>query len=213
MGFALTNQEIFSASVLFQTFTDLPVTVVGKGPTFDRFRGQPRDSVVIGINQAAIACEAHVVVVTDLDVLDGDYLHRIKPTSLVILPWYPHYKNKPNIKLNLRALCKPQSLLQEVLVKGRLGSYRTDRVPFDWPGPSGPNWPRIRVRGFTGCAVLNLLFTSGIRSVSTAGIDGGTQYSEVFKDLTPLTNGQKSFAIQDREIALLRKRGMTINPL
>lgn len=188
--------------------------VVGKGPTMDRHRHCPEDCLLIGINQAAVECETTLAFVTDLDVLTDQFLSSLDDAVLA-LPIYPHVNFAPRRGVDLPSLVDADPRLRGIALDGRLAAYRSDRWPSDWPGPGGPDWPRVRVRGFTAVAVLACLHAAGVREVYTAGVDGGAAYHPAFtkQGLTPLSNGQKSFDVQFREFDRLRKRGMKITKL
>lgn len=191
--------------------------VVGKGPSFDRLARRPADSVVLAINQAAPSAgdSADFAVVTDCDVLTDEYFTTLPPTCLLVLPVYPHVDFRPSREVSLPTLVDRFAPLRRLAASGRLLAYRSDRWPVDWPGPSGPGWPRLRVRAFTAVACVALLAAAGVRKVFTAGVDGGKGYHARFttQGLTPLSNGQKSFDSQFREFDRFRKRGVTIAAL
>lgn len=191
--------------------------VVGKGPSFERFNSRPLNSIVLAVNQAALtAGEAtDFAVVTDSDVLTDEYFTALPPTCGLILPVYPHVNFRPHREVSLPVLTDRFGPLRKLAVDGRLFTYRSDRWPESWPGPSGPGWPRLRVRAFTAVACVALLAAAGIRTVVTAGVDGGKDYHRTFttQGLTPLSNGRNSFDSQFREFDRFRKRGVTITAL
>lgn len=191
--------------------------VVGKGPSFPMLNDRPLSSVVLAVNQAALLAGSATdfAVVTDSDVLTDRYFAELPPDCGLILPVYPHVNFKPDRRISLPVLVERFGPLRKLAVDGRLFAYRSDRWPEHWPGPVGPGWPRLRVRAFTAVACVALLSAAGVKTVVTAGIDGGTDYHATFRTqgLTPLSNGQKSFDAQFREFDRFRRRGVVITAL
>lgn len=187
-----------------------PACVVGKGPSFDRYRGRPHNCLVIGINEAAVLAAADLAFVTDVEVLTDQFFDRLPPGAVLVLPYYPHYKFAPLPNMPVTALVATEPRLAALAGKGQLDAYRSDRCPKSWPAP---DWPRVRVRGFTGVAVMHCLQAAGKRQAYAAGLDGGSSYHAVFSHLKPLTNGQKSYKIQATEFAMLERSGFKITRL
>lgn len=191
--------------------------VVGKGPTVDRFRSRRPESLVLAINQAVgvVGEEADFAVVTDYDVLTDEYLTRLPVTCRLVLPYYPHVNCRPNRHVPITTAIDMSPALRRLAGDRRLLAYRSDRWPSQWPGPVGPDWPRLRVRAFTAVACVALAVTAGLKRIQTAGVDGGKDYHPVFQaeGLTPLSNGQKSFDAQFREFDRYRRRGVRIEHL
>lgn len=191
--------------------------VVGKGPTADRYVRRTKPSVVLAINQAVgfVGGAVNFAVVTDFDVLTDDFFAALPDGCDLVLPFYPHKDFRPHRRLSVTSLLQAPTALRALAEDDRLLCYRSDRWPVDWPGPTGPGWPRLRVRAFTAVACVALLAAAGFSRIETAGVDGGTLYHGQFaaQGLTPLGNGRSSFDAQFKEFDRYRRRGVRIEPL
>ena len=113
--------------------------------------------------------------------------------GFLVMPWYPHVENRPGSR-SLDELRSTVPVLRRLAESGRLLWYdlRTS------PARHGPG-PVVQATYFSAEAALSLLALAGARRVRTLGVDGGTEYSGQFEDLTGktlLANGRSSFDIQ-----------------
>jgi Glycosyl transferase family 8 len=176
-----------------------PWLVFGKGPTFSR-RHEFDLSLfnTLSLNHAVREHAVDVAHMIDLDVLDACAEVLEKNARVVVLPWFPHIRNRPG-KANLAELVQRHSILKRLSEQGRLLWYNLSSA-FSHRDQS----PIVRVRFFSVEAALNLLALAEVRNIRSLGIDGGKSYAGEFTDLkdkTLLSNGRASFDRQFEEIA------------
>ena len=167
---------------------------LGKGPTFSRRESfDLRPYRLISINHAVRELPVTVAHVIDADVIDAcaDILE--KNAEVVVMPWYPHVKNGPGSE-TLEEAARRSATLGRLRDQDRLLWYNlsTGREARDGS-------PVVKVKFFSGEAVLNLLATAGIRQIRSLGVDGGASYSPSFDDLkdkTLLANKWNTFDLQ-----------------
>ena len=191
--------------------------LLGKGPSFKKRRFFDfKKYLTMGLNHTVCECpQMHYVHVADADVFDGisDVLTTECKTSLIV-PYFPHFNNKPDNYRSIDFLVndnsyKHSAMLQKLLAENRLFTYKSSLS--SWRCHRKDIGPSVRVRYFSSVAAVNLLATCGVRNITLLGIDGGDNYSDEFKHLTPLTNGRKSFDVQFGEIALtVKKKNITM---
>lgn len=172
---------------------DRPWLILGKGPSFSRKRFIKADQVYIfGLNHVADVVDCDIAHAIDIDAVTPGFLK----AHYTVVPWHPHIGNLPS-KETLTELVESNEILTEIDKKGRLltyncSSYKKSRII--------PNSPKVKARFFSAEAAFRLLALSGVKFIYSAGIDGGNEYAAEFKHLKPLTNGQKRFDKQFREI-------------
>lgn len=180
--------------------------VLGKGPSLDRYTEfvGPHD-LAIGLNDV---CLIHHVFMSH--VIDADAVTRVGRGSFdyLVVPYYLHVNNLPAsdrpIPYYLKACRENDEPVAKVLrcaaTAKRLLVYRSSlcgRIPH----PAGIGKPLTTIN-FSSEPATELLLRGGVRDINLLGVDGGTDYSKSFSDLTPLTNGVKSFDVQ---FEILRK--------
>ncbi len=190
---------------------DRPWLVAGKGPSFAQVAGLPLDGWrVLTLNDAVRevprADLAHFI---DLEALErcSGVLDRAR---CVVMPWYPHSGHRPG-RWHLGELSRQHPVLARLRAQGRLLWYDLASAP----RRHGPG-PVVTATFFSAEAALDLLATAGIRTVRTAGVDGGSGYAEAFADLrnvSRLANGQRDFDRQFESFArVIRRTGVDVAP-
>lgn len=198
-----------------------PWLVLGKGPTFRlRDRYDLREFRTLSLNHAVREQPVLLAHMIDLEVAEDCADAILENARFLVLPWIPHVRHRPR-KHTLERLTTELPLLRQMereqrLLWYNLGSKRL-RERLGWPSRHREGSPIVNAKHFSVEAVLNLLGAAGVRTVRSLGIDGGAAYSHEFADLTGttlLSNGQKSFDRQFREIArIIMKTGMDYAPL
>jgi len=191
---------------------DQPWLVLGKGPSFSE-----RSIIDIGsfnllsLNHAVREQHVTVAHMIDYDVVDSCGESILKNARVLVMPWYPHLKNRPG-KSTLAELARKNPILRRMDKEGRLLWYNLSTASQKREGS-----PIIAVRYFSVEAALNLLAQAGVRKVRSLGIDGGSAYSGAFDDLkdkTLLSNKRKSFNAQFEEISkIILNTGIDYAPL
>lgn len=176
-----------------------PWLIFGKGPSFSR-RHEFDISLfnTMSLNHAVREQSVDVAHMIDLDVLDACADVIEANARVVVLPWFPHVRNRPG-KSNLRDLVREHHVLKRLEEQGRLLWYNLSSAT-----AHRDESPIVRVRFFSVEAALNLLSLAGVRCVRSLGVDGGKRYAGEFTDLkdkTLLANGRTSFDRQFEEIA------------
>lgn len=191
---------------------DKPWLILGKGPTFarrsdfdlTRFR-------LMSLNHAVREQPVEVAHVIDIDVVEACAAGIERNARVLVMPWFPHVHNSVGVR-NLAELARELPLLAQLDRLGRLLWYdlSTSAVRHG----SGPV---VEATYFSAEAALNLLAATGVRSVRSLGVDGGSAYSPAFEDLrdsTLLANGRSSFDLQFEAFArTINRTGMDFSPL
>ncbi|MFD0666747.1 hypothetical protein ACT80S_03425 [Ramlibacter sp. MAHUQ-53] len=185
--------------------------IVGKGPSFPLALQAAESHAVLSLNDAVRALPrvdiAHFIDLEAFQRCAGALAH----ARLVVLPWRPHAGHRPG-PAALPELADHHPALARLREAGRLAWYDLDSAP----GPRGAQ-PVVRATWFSAEAALDLLATAGVRTVRSAGVDGGHAYAPPFADLhavSRLANGQRRF---DRQFlrfpAILARTGVDFAPL
>lgn len=183
-----------------------PWLVLGKGPTLAALTPElVVDKVVVTINHAlkvvprgALALVSHF---TDLEALRDcivDVSHR-RPR--LVVPYHPHVAMNPGQPTIFQYAAEKTTLgivLNDLSESGDLWAYNSDRAG---KLSAHAELTEVRVRLFSAVAVFNLLGLAGVRKVFTLGVDGGTKYDKRMDPKTRLKNGQKTFDVQNGELA------------
>jgi hypothetical protein len=173
-----------------------PWLVLGKGPSFTFHQTVDADDFnIFGLNHVVLEKEIDIAHMIDLDVVEAcaDTLQR--NARYLLMPWFPHVKNKPG-KSSLEQLVKEVPVLGALASEGRLLWYNKVGSPIQGDSPPVP------VTYFSAEAPYALLGMAGVRTIRSLGIDGGVSYASNFKKLaTLLSNGQPAFDKQFKEIA------------
>lgn len=155
-----------------------PWLILGKGPSYSK-RNQFDTSGYCTISLNHVVREqpvtaAHVI---DYDVVEACSEAIERHADVLIMPWFPHVKQRIG-KDTLDDYLKKNRVLQRLDQQNRLLWYNLRTAPNARPG-----CPVIDVGFFSSEAVLNLLATAGVQRVRSLGIDGGASYSREFEDL------------------------------
>lgn len=206
-----------TASAFFAS-TDInrrPWLILGKGPSFRKFRNIDANAFnVLALNHVARDVRCDIALMMDFDVWEHAGEHIAANAGFVAMPWHPHRQNRPS-ETTLADLAAADPRLAALAAQNRLITFNAEtgrllsRVGDE---------PITEIKFFSAEAALNLLADNGARVIRTLGIDGGTQYSDDFRDLndkTLLANGQVSFDRQFERFSrtLRRHRGLTFGPL
>lgn len=180
------------------SYSSRPWCLLGKGPTFAR-RKEVADLgdrfFLMGLNHVCREERVHVTHVIDANVLD-EVPEITKRTGFLVMPWHPHVNFVPS-KQTLDSFVKESPILQVFEEGNRLLWYNAST----WTGKPHPGSPVVKVKWFSAEAAVRLLAMSGVKTIHTLGIDGGSQYAADFKDIQPFRGGHKSFDLQTSEIA------------
>jgi hypothetical protein len=175
-------------------FPPKPWLVLGKGPTFSlRNQLDLKSFNTFALNHVVREEKVTVAHIIDIDVIEACAKTLLTNCDWLIVPRIPHVKCQRSEYLNLRdwLQCVPilaQAKEQGKLVTYSLGHYADQNDRF-----------QIAARYFSSEAALGILGRMGVKEVSLLGIDGGSDYSQSFADLstnTLLINGQPDFDLQ-----------------
>ncbi|MGK2915727.1 MAG: glycosyltransferase [Porticoccaceae bacterium] len=193
-------------------FNRKPWLVLGKGPTFGKVGQVDLDQYfVCTLNHVIREVPADLAHIIDLDVVQdcADAIYRNAKT--LVLPFYPHVNCRPTTK-SIKEFLGEIPVLRKLASEGRLVWYNL-ATSKKKEGDS----PTVAVKFFSAEAALNLLASIGVKVVRSLGVDGGTNYSNDFADLsekTRLANGHESFDKQFAGIArTIRTTGIFYAPL
>jgi hypothetical protein len=193
---------------------DMPWLILGKGPSFSDFSPKIGSAYcVLTLNDTV----SHVSAVDLAHFIDFKAFERCantlsaNPSVKVVMPWYPHFNNKPGTD-DLASLSEQHALLGKLAAGGRLYWYDLISSPL-----RRGHYPVVSANYFSAEAALDLLATAGVRKIRSLGIDGGKTYSAKFTDLIDvslLTNQQKSFDQQFQSFAkIISRTGVDFAPL
>ncbi|WP_018411141.1 glycosyltransferase family protein [Methyloversatilis thermotolerans] len=189
----------------------LPWLILGKGPSFSElhrhdttgFRVLTLNDAIRAVPHAAIA---HFI---DFDAFKrcADDLHR---AEAVVLPWCPHFNNKPG--RTLADLLPGEPVLHDFWQQGRLYWYDLSTA-----SARHGDFPVVSACFFSAEAALDLLAQAGVKRVRSLGIDGGSAYSKEFSDLfgvSLFSNGRRCFDRQFESFArIISRTGIDYAPL
>jgi hypothetical protein len=186
--------------------------IFGKGPSFAR-RGEfdLTGYRTLSLNHVVRDQPVDVAHIIDIDVAEacGDDLER--NASVVVVPWYPHHRNRVGNR-TVAEWMETLPVLQRLEKAGRLLWYDLSTSP-----RRHGSAPTVQATYFSAEAALSLLALAGARYVRSLGVDGGRTYSREFKDLqgkTLLNNGHQSFDKQFQGFAMtIMQTGVDYAPL
>jgi hypothetical protein len=193
-------------------FPDKPWLVLGKGPTFSRryeFRLQNYNTMALNhVVREQMVDVAHVI---DIEVVEPCADALLYNCNWLIMPRRPHIHCSVSDYMTLEDWIQCMPVLAEAEKRGKLITYTFAHEPV----PEDP-WT-IDARYFSSEIALGILGRMNVKLVRSLGIDGGTNYSKAFEDLsvnTLLVNGQTSFDRQfDRLNELAFRYGIDYQPL
>lgn len=172
-----------------------PWLVVGKGPTSDYLcRVDLAHYHVFTLNHACQLATPAVAHFVDVDALEEcrHLLHSLRAAGThVVMPWHPHVHNKANAKT-----------LEDYPWTAEFGTHMLSyNATTANTLPRNHALPHIRLRYFSAVAAFNILVATGLRTIYSIGVDGGSEYGQSFDKKTKLSNGRRSFDVQMPEIS------------
>ncbi len=176
----------------------------------------------IGLNHVVRECSVDVAHAIDVEVIRQCESQLESNAAFVVMPWKPHVRGTRGLlgsevffgpgERSLEDYCQEIPVLQRLSDQGRLLWYNLATA-----GEPYGTQPVIRAKSFSASAVVGLLAESGVKTIRTLGVDGGSSYSAQFGDLsgsTLLPTYHQSFDIQFREIAnTIHTRSLDLAPL
>jgi hypothetical protein len=183
-----------------------PWLILGKGPTFRKFRPQHAQTYgILALNHVAREVKSDAALMMDLDVFQTCADRIMANADFILMPWRPHIDFRPTEK-TLLDLLEEEPLLRSLDEQNRLVVFNAQTASDFEQFPGEPVTP---IKFFSAEAALNLLVSKGASNIRTLGVDGGAAYSPSFSDLedtTLLANGRANFDQQFRMFAEVLKR-------
>lgn len=188
--------------------------ILGKGPTLDLLDQYDCSNYsILTLNHVIRDVHADVAHFIDLDAAIDCSQSIICNSKYLMMPFYPHVNHRPAIE-NIFELSESVEVLKKMRKEGRLIFYNhsaaKNRQHFE-------SSPIVEVKYFSAEAAINLLVTSGVKTIRSLGVDGGTSYGSRHQDLnnkTLFSNGQDTFDKQFIGIArTLRNSNIFYAPL
>lgn len=172
----------------------LPWLVLGKGPSFSRHSDSDLTGYkTLALNHVVREVSVDVAHIIDIEVVADLDSALEKNAKYVVMPWFPHYQFKAGSR-NLEQYLSDFDVLKNLNNQKRLLWYDLGTGP-SRHGDIAP----VVVSNFSSEAAIALLAQSGVRTIFTLGVDGGTAYDKAFSDIqakTKLANNQLSFDSQ-----------------
>ena len=182
--------------------------VLGKGPSFAEFDSAAAraDRFVIGLNETALQAPCHAAFIIDADILERS-APAIAASGIdaLITPQRPHHQTKRVGALTIYGP-GPYDATSAPWHATFGARHRLFNLSTAAPVPS--LGPAFQAFNFSAPTLANLLGQAGFHDILLAGIDGGTAYSQDFKDLEykKLRSVQNDFDAQFAELRLVRDR-------
>ena len=191
-----------------------PWCILGKGPSFARRDAHDLSGTnLLSLNHVVRELRVRVAHFIDLDACLACTDAVQGNADVCVMPWMPHVGSKAG-RENLQQLAAREPALAELDRAGRLLAYNLATAPAASRLAGSPVVPG---EFFSAEAALALLALAGARVVRSLGVDGGTGYAVVFRDLadsTLLANRRHSFDRQFESIAkVIRMTGVDYAPL
>ena len=192
--------------------SDLPWLIIGKGPTFEKIKSiHLEEYQTIALNHTVTEVQCDIFHLIDLDVLEGIETEIANHANYILLPYFPHVDNLSGTQ-SLNDLVVSHPFLSKMDAEGRLLWYNSSLAH-----RHHPDYPIVPVCFFSADAVVSLLATHGVKTIWSAGIDGGNAYNSHFSYLNNkslLSNQRESFDAQFVAIAnSLEKHNAKLIPL
>lgn len=189
-----------------------PWLMLGKGPTYAKLAQVDASGYgILSLNHVVRERPVDIAHAIDLDVVHDCADALLSNAGVLWMPAHPHVDCRPSPR-PLWSWCDEIPVLRTLASQGRLAWYNAST----WAQPH-PGSPLVKVRYFSAEAALHALALTGVATVRSLGVDGGTQYSPQFRDLddrTRLANGQPTFDLQFGAFAdILRSTGVVYAPL
>jgi hypothetical protein len=187
-----------------------PWLILGKGPSYAYIDQYDLNSFfTVSLNHVIKLQKVTVAHAIDFDVVESCAQEIDANAQFLVLPWHPHFANRPTDK-NLADIVEENKFVHKLSKEGRLLWYHKVGRPIEESDVKNNlkknplQFPEVPVLYFSAEAVVNLLGIAGAKIIRSLGVDGGTTYSNNFKDLadkTLLANGQSSFDLQFKSIS------------
>jgi glycosyl transferase family 8 len=189
-----------------------PWLILGKGPSFSaRDQHDLSGFQLLSLNHVVREQPVTLAHMIDLDVAESCADALLTNARFVVMPWYPHVRNRASSE-SLAELVPKSGGLRRLEAEGRLLWYDLSTSPVR----HGPG-PVVQATYFSAEAALSLLALAGVRRVRSLGVDGGAAYSPAFDDLkdkTLLANGRPNFNLQFKGLAkTIMSTGVDYAPL
>lgn len=174
--------------------TEKPWLILGKGPSFSkRCQFDLTGFHLLGLNHVVRELSVTISHAIDMEVVEicGEAIER--NCEYFVMPWIPSVGMQPG-ELDLSAWLAFSPTLHRLDQENRLLWYNLNTA-----SRMNGSSPLVTACYFSAEAALSLLAISGAKTVRTLGIDGGTNYSSEFDDLsqtTKLRNGHPSYDLQ-----------------
>lgn len=186
--------ELFSHD---RSLQEKPWLVIGKGPSYELISSlNLSDYNIFTLNHVIRQHHAKIAHLIDIDVLESCAEEIECNAEYLVMPYYPHYDNKPG-KFSLPELLERTPLLKKIDQENRLFWYDQLGIKSLLFGRRPLNFFRqIWVRRFSAEAALGILASQGIKTIRTIGVDGGVNYNALFEASdahTRLANGRSTF--------------------
>lgn len=178
-----------------------PWLILGKGPTFGKFRPEMGQSYsILALNHVARSVKCDAALMMDMDVFEACGDEILTNAHFVLMPWRPHVNFRPSAK-TLEDFVRENPRLAQLDREGRLVVFNAQTARDFEPLAGEPLTP---IKFFSAEAALNILAAAGAKQVRTLGVDGGALYAANFSDLndvTLLANGREDFDKQFGQFA------------
>jgi hypothetical protein len=178
-----------------------PWLILGKGPTFRKFRPEMGETnSILALNHVARSVKCDIALMMDFDVFEACGEDISNNAQFVFMPWRPHVRFKPTSK-TLDQFVRENERLAQIEREGRLVAFNAQTARDYEPLPGEPTTP---IKFFSAEAALNILAAAGAKHIRTLGVDGGSTYADGFSDLnevTLLANGRHDFDKQFGQFA------------
>lgn len=164
--------------ILEAQFPRKPWLVAGKGPSLRHFKMEwCKEFNVATINQVATLIPGQIAMFIDYEPFIESAPYLSVHGNKVVMPWVPHWREKPNSG-TLETYLKFDSSLCALEQADRLCSFdlRTTQESPRWPAMSV-----IQAFNSTSEAVIHILALMGERKIYTIGIDGGMARAAQFQ--------------------------------
>jgi hypothetical protein len=181
--------------------------LLGKGPSFSHIDNFDLTSMInISLNHVIREIKVDIAHLIDFDVFEECENEIYHNARYLLMPNKPHFKNQTT-GTTLQQMVEKNSCLKKIDQEGRLIWYnlRASKLHLSTLWLQLKGFSPVNNGVFSSDTLVQALAVSGAKRIRTLGVDGGSHYSLVFKDLeskTLLNNQQESF---DNQFIRLRR--------
>jgi hypothetical protein len=186
--------------------------ILGKGPSYSLVEEVDLERYyTCSLNHVLREHPVNLAHIIDIDVVTDCSESIERNARLLILPFFPHVKQKPT-KWTIYDFVNSISVLRSMHDQKRLVWYNlsTSKTQVDCS-------PIITAKFFSAEAAVNILANCGVKTIRSLGVDGGSNYAPHYHDLegkTLLANKHPSFDRQFENIAkTIRTKNIDYAPL